>query len=104
MIYLEKSKDAQSLFVPRHREVDGELMLTLKSSVNLTSYSAETIDLDTSALYHRISVTLENAQSGEYEYTLSDGNGVLSTGLLVIREERNVIEYNNEIYYEQYAE
>ena len=46
----------------------------------------------------------EGIMSGEYEYTLSDEVGVLSTGLLIIGEKEMLTEYNNEITYEQYAE
>jgi hypothetical protein len=46
----------------------------------------------------------EKIVSGEYEYTLSDEVGVLSTGLLVIGDLELSTEYNNEIAYEQYTE
>ena len=46
----------------------------------------------------------EGVPSGEYEYTLSDEVGVLSTGLLVVGDLEIPTEYNKEIAYEQYTE
>jgi hypothetical protein len=46
----------------------------------------------------------EDIPSGEYDYTLSDEVGVLSTGLLVIGDYEIPTEYNKELTYEQYTE
>jgi hypothetical protein len=43
-------------------------------------------------------------QPGEYRYSFSDEIGELSTGLLVIGDLQNPIEYINETEYEQYED
>lgn len=103
MMYLRKTSDAQSVFIPKDRDVVGNLFLQAKSMIGQTPFTEETLDVNTSARYHRISVRLgENVQSGEYEYTLSDEKGVLSTGILIIGDSIRATEYNKPIEYRQY--
>lgn len=102
-MYLRKTSDAQSVFIPKDRDVVGNLFLQAKSMIGQTPFTEETLDVNTSARYHRISVRLgENVQSGEYEYTLSDEKGVLSTGILIIGDSIRATEYNKPIEYRQY--
>ena len=60
-------------------------------------------DYGTSQGYHVFSIALpSNVPSGEYQYELSDVNGVLSSGILVIGKESGFVEYQNMTEYEQY--
>jgi hypothetical protein len=60
-------------------------------------------DVKTSVGYYVIEVALKsNVPAGEYEYSLSDAQGVLSSGLLVIGDMSAPREYDNTIIYEQY--
>ncbi|MBR1575856.1 MAG: hypothetical protein IJ654_05330 [Bacteroidales bacterium] len=104
MVYLANTTEAQPLFVPRSRaEVVGDLMLTLRSTVGLAIVvDTDAIDLNTSALYYRIAVALPGGLAeGEYEYTLSDAAGVLSTGIAYVGELDQPTETDNAIIYEQ---
>lgn len=104
MIYLEQSHDAQPLFIPKSRDAVGDLRLTLRGTVSLAlAVDAETIDLATSGLYFRVAVTLpEGAPAGEYEYTLADDCGALSTGIVAVGGVSGARQYDNTIEYEQY--
>ena len=106
MIYLRKTIFEQMMFIPkRERSTFGSLSFKAWSSVNQSGFSFIADDEDTSLLYYKVVVELpENVASGEYEYTLSDEVGVLSTGLLVIGDLEFSSEYNKEIAYEQYTE
>ena len=104
MVYLKHTTESQVLFIPREgRQARGRLSLKAYSSINLFGFVDEVIDTNTSALYFRLSISLkENVQPGEYEYVLSDEDGELSSGVLVIGDLANPIEYNNVTEYEQY--
>lgn len=83
----------------------GEVVLRLKNTIDLDHKISAMTDGGSSSLYHTIMVSLlDNIAQGEYEYTLSDEVGVLSTGLLIIGDLENPTEYNKEIAYEQYTE
>lgn len=105
MIYLENTTDAQPLFVPRSRaDVTGDLVLKMRSTVGLeTVVDVEAIDLNTSALYYRLAVALpEGIAQGEYEYTLSDDTGALSTGIAYVGTLTRPVQHDTPITYEQY--
>lgn len=105
MIYLENTTEAQPLFVPRSRaDVVGELVLKVRSTVGLeTVVDVEAIDLNTSNLYYRLAVVLpEGVAQGEYEYTLSDDTGALSTGIIYVGELSRPTQHDTTITYEQY--
>ena len=105
MIYLENTTDAQPLFVPRSRaDVVGELVLKVRSTVGLeTVVDVEAIDLNTSNLYYRLAVVLpEGVAQGEYEYSLSDDTGALSTGIIYVGELSRPTQHDTTITYEQY--
>jgi hypothetical protein len=103
MIYLKNTSEAQTLFIPKaERPAEGRMMLSLKSSINGVVAIYEVIDMMTSSLYYRIAVSLKGEHPGEYEYELADGNGALSSGLLIVEGDESHIEYNNETTYEQY--
>jgi hypothetical protein len=106
MIYLNNTTKEQEIFIPKtiDREV-WKVSLQIKSTISSDNFSIDGVVGNCSALYYSMMVVLsEKIVSGEYEYTLSDEVGVLSTGLLVIGDLELSTEYNNEIAYEQYTE
>ena len=94
------------LFIPKDgRGANGKVQLKAVSTINQSEFSFSALDEDTSLLYHKIWVRLpESVQPGEYRYSLTDEIGELSSGLLVIGDLQNPIEYINETEYEQYEE
>lgn len=94
------------MYIPRNGgNPDGDLVFTAKSTIDLaTMVNQEVIDLGTSDQYFNLAITLPaGLPNGEYEYTLTDGVSVLSTGLLVIGESAFPSQYNKDITYEQYT-
>jgi hypothetical protein len=106
MIYLRHTTEPQVLYIPKTKRCAmGDVVLRLTNTINLNYMTSAMTDGGSSSLYHTIMVSLsDNVAQGEYEYTLSDEVGVLSTGLLVIGDLENPTEYNKEIKYEQYTE
>ena len=106
MIYLKKTTDLQRLYIPKDgRDAQGCVLLKAISTVNQVEFSFYAAEENDFVHYHHLLVELaENIPSGEYEYTLSDEVGVLSTGLLVIGEIDSHVEYVIEKEYEQYTE
>ena len=106
MIYLKHTTDLQMMYVPKDgRDANGDVSFNAFCTINQFGFSFDAAEENSSLLYHKVLVELkEDIPSGEYEYTLSDEVGVLSTGLLVIGDLENPTEYNKEITYEQYTE
>ena len=106
MIYLKHTTELQMMYVPKDgRDAIGDVSFEAFSTINQFGFSFAAAEEETSLLYHKVLVELkEGIPSGEYEYTLSDEVGVLSTGLLVIGDFEIPTEYNKEIAYEQYTE
>ena len=106
MIYLKHTTDLQMMYVPKDgRDAKGNVFLKAFSTINQFGFSFDAVEESLSMLYHKVLVEpKKEIPSGEYEYTLSDEVGVLSTGLLVIGDLENPTEYNKEITYEQYTE
>lgn len=106
MIYLKHTTDLQMMYVPKDgRNAIGDVFFKAFSTINQFGFSFDAAEENSSLLYHKVLVELkEDIPSGEYEYTLSDGVGVLSTGLLVIGEIDSHVEYVIEKEYEQYEE
>lgn len=103
MLYLQNNSDAQSLLIPKSRETKGKLLFSAESAMNLTSFEREVIDVGSSAYYLTIPLTFqEGMPSGEYEYALTDEEGVVSTGILIVGDLDTAIEYTNNVEYEQY--
>lgn len=92
------------MYIPKSgRDAIGDIFFKAFSTINQFGFSFSAADEETSMLYHLVLVELrEDIPSGEYEYTLSDREGVLSTGLLVVGEVNTPIEFNKVITYEQY--
>lgn len=102
MIYLKNISTSQIIFIPRGREANGELVLSLKSTINQSAILLDVVDSAISDLYFRVSVMLPaDMPTGEYEYVLTDEMGELSTGLLVVGELSSPKEYKKVIQYEQ---
>ena len=78
-------------------------MFSLKSTINLSvSVESRVVDLQ-SVLFIQFSIKLPaDTATGEYEYSLTDDAGVVSTGLLVVEDTSVVSEYNLSVQYEQY--
>ena len=105
MIYLQNITESQVMFIPRTGmppQVD--LVFKAKSTIDLEVEINQVVtDLQTSDLYFNLAVTLNaGLPDGEYEYSLSAGEILVSSGLLVIGENSKPSEYNKVITYEQY--
>ena len=105
MIYLQNTTESQVMFIPRNRVTpQGDLVFKAKSTIDLEVEINQVVtDLQTSDLYFNLAVTLNpGLPDGEYEYSLSAGGILVSSGLLVIGENSRPSEYNKDITYEQY--
>ena len=105
MIYLKNTTDAQVVFIPRDTDFSGTLQFTARSTVGLDiPISATMLDLKVHRLCYALAVTLpEDIATGEYEYKLTAGGNLVSTGILVVQDGQAATEqYNKEIVYEQY--
>lgn len=93
------------LYIPKEgRDARGNVSFKAYSTINQSGFSFVAVDEENSILYHKVLVELgKNVQPGEYEYTLSDEMGMLSSGLLVVGDLESPMEYITEIEYEQYA-
>ena len=104
MVYLKHTTDIQMMYIPKEgRNAKGDVFFKAWSTINQFGFSFDAAEENSSLLYHKVLVELkDNVPAGEYEYTLSDEVGELSTGLLVIGNLENPIEYNKVTEYEQY--
>ena len=104
MVYLKHITDIQMMYIPKEgRNAKGDVFFKAWSTINQFGFSFDAAEENSSLLYHKVLVELkDNIPAGEYEYTLSDEVGELSTGLLVIGDLENPIEYNKVTEYEQY--
>lgn len=108
MQYLEQTTAAQLLHIPRNTDAPASaesVAFVITSTVDVkTVFNAEVIDLATSDRYYRIALALpEGVTKGEYEYKLTESDGDLATGILIVGEPGgNVKEYEKTIEYEQY--
>lgn len=105
MIYLRNTMQQQVIFIPRGNARDNVWKVTFhaKSTICDCEFSHDTVVNCHHSMYYMFPIKLtEGISSGEYEYTLSDEMGILSTGLLVIGEIESDVEYVNNEEYEQY--
>lgn len=105
MIYLQNISDSQMAHIPRNGSTpSGDMQFRAKSTIDLDyKVDCEVLDLGTSHIYFNVALTLPSGMpNGEYEYTLCDDNGVLSTGLLIVGEHTSPEQMNNTTTYEQY--
>ena len=106
MIYLQNMQEAQEILIPRSKAgiPDGDLVFKATNTINLTEeIDLYVSDLRVSDLYYFLAVIIpQNVTDGEYVYTLSYEDDLLSTGILVIGDYTKPSEYDKEIKYEQY--
>ena len=103
MIYLKNISTPQMVFVPKGRETGSVLKFTLQSTIDRSIYvDCEVIDLQSDRYVQFLVELPAGIPSGEYEYSLTDDAGTISTGLLVVEEDSDPMEYNKPIQYEQY--
>ena len=106
MIYLSNTTDAQVAFIPRDTDIAGTLVFTIRSTVDLDRpLTVTVIDLNVFRTMYAVAVQLPvGIQTGEYQYKLTAGGVVVSTGLLVVGEYTPSVagEYDKPITYEQY--
>ena len=90
MLYLQNKTESQPLAIPRPGEVPtGNLVFTAKSTINLDMViNVSVLNLEVSDLYLFLAVSVPaGAPNGEYQFTLSAGDDVVTTGLLVLCQE-----------------
>lgn len=105
MIYLRNNTNPQVMYVPRNgQDIEGTLVFKAVSDMELDMKIEEEFeDVQLTDRYAVITISLPaGLPDGEYEYTLTDGADIVSTGLLVIGEEETADQYEKEITYEQY--
>lgn len=96
--------EAQAFMIPRNGEhPDGQLSLSVKNTTDGKVYVWDVSDISTSELYFNLAVSLpDDITNGEYQYSLNDGNIVLSTGLLYIGSLFSPVQNESNITYQQY--
>lgn len=123
MLHLNNTTRRQTLLIPRTRTTHGEAYrLLLRNNVNRTAIDAgvssfnadysfdfarEGVSFDTGVYYVAVSLNFPTAPIvGEYQYWLTDGEELVSSGLLWVRdaEKEEIEQYEEEIEYEQYTE
>lgn len=107
MIYLTNTTEAQVAYVPRDTEVpDGTtLHFKMRSTVDLDIIvNALVIDMGLHRVYYNVALQLpEDTTPGEYEYTMTADDEIISTGIVIVRDGGHAVtEYNKDIKYEQY--
>lgn len=106
MIYLSNTTDAQVAYVPRDTNLAGTLRFSLRSTIDRdTVVDAVVLDLKILLRYYAVAVQLpDGAPTGEYEYEMTAGGAVVSSGVLVVASPDVVHEYNKTVQYEQYTD
>lgn len=106
MVYLKHTTEQQELLIPKNGgHAQGVMSFKAFSTINLAGFVELVEDRGFSQLFYTLPIKLaSNVQKGEYEYTLFLGADILSTGILIIGEGDNVVEYDNIIRYEQYEQ
>ena len=103
MIYIDRHTEEQLVYIPKKREGQGTLSLKAVNTINKSGFVEYIEDYGLCHGYHVFSLSLpDSVVSGEYEYELMDYNGILSQGILVIRDDNQMTEYNKLMEYEQY--
>lgn len=104
MIYLKNISDAQILMIPRNGEiVTGEMALVMRNTTDLQETTLSVTDLNTSRLYFNLAVALPvGLADGEYQYSLKDGNILVSCGLLYVGDLQSPSQHETTITYKQY--
>lgn len=114
MLYIANTTEAQAVFVPRNYEGEApeDLAFSLRSTLDHTRpVDCGVLDLQVSALYYDVAFTLPGGVAdGEYQYELTGGGQLLSTGLLYVgAQERGTApagtkQFNENITFKQFNE
>ena len=104
MVYLLNQPGPQAVLIPKPCNIAGSLTMTLRSTVNLSrTFDAPVLDIAVSSLYYYVAVTIpDGMQPGEYEYVLKAGMEVAATGIAIMRDATQTVQYEKPIEYEQY--
>ena len=103
MIYLKNISTPQVLLVPNGRETGNVLKFSMRNTIDKSvCVENEVIDLQSDRYVQFLVELPAGIPSGEYEYSLTDDAGTISTGLLMVEEDSDPMEYNKPIQYEQY--
>lgn len=103
MIYLNTISTRGKIYVPKNREIDGELTFVVKGTINQSVWTITELNEDVFANYILLDFALpSDIERGEYEYSLMDNSGVISTGLLMAEGVSEMREHYKAIQYEQY--
>lgn len=103
MIYLNTISERQVVYMPIQREREGNLSLSLKSTINQSVHEIPDVTEERFIHFVQLSFGLPvDMDAGEYEYTLIDDAGIISTGLMIVETLSCPTEYNKAIQYEQY--
>lgn len=106
MVYLNNKTEAQQFFIPRTgiTGTGSSMTLVLRNTTSLKEYEFAVADLETSRLYHNLSISLDNDMpDGEYEYNLREDEDTIGNGILYIGDFTKPEEYQKEIQYTQYG-
>lgn len=105
MIYLAHTTEEQEVFIPKcKRNSEGSVFLKLVGTISHAGMKGEVELIEETPLYYQIKMILASEiEPGEYEYEFYDMLDVLSSGILVVVESNNAVEYNKTIEYEQYS-
>lgn len=123
MLHLDNTTRRQTLLIPRAKTTHGEAYrLLLRSNVNRTTldagvpsydadfsfdYAREGVSFERGVYYVAVSLNFPTAPVvGEYQYWLMDGEELVLSGLLWVRDadKEEIEQYNDEIAYEQYRD
>lgn len=104
MIYLKNISEEQTILVPRNGEmVTGDVTLVMCNTTDHQEVTLSMRELNASGLYLNLAVDLpEGLADGEYQYTLIDGNILVSQGLLYVGDLQSTSQYEKTIRYKQY--
>lgn len=130
MIYLKNTTSAQYVRIPGGGPVDGTLKMSMVNTIDKGEgydfeydpaiyfvdsdgayfHDADGLQLvvgyvnDPSHIYRGMEITLpEGMPDGEYEYTVTAGGEVISSGLAIVGEPKAAVtSYDKPIQYEQY--
>ena len=106
MIYLEDISAPVTVMIPRTiASADTtEAHLRLKGTVSLKTFDIDVIGIVADGGYYAVTADFGPVpEPGEYEYRLTARDGLLASGIIVVRSpRRGVIQYNRDVTYEQY--
>ena len=104
MIYLKNISEEQTILVPKNGEmVTGDVTLVMCNTTDHQEVTLPVREQTTSQIYVKMAVALpEGLADGEYQYTLMDGNILVSQGLLYVGDLHPTSQYEKTIRYKQY--